>query len=89
MANNKPNEETRTSIDEVNDTLTGIGEKVQSNPKVVVWSCVAVAAVVAIILVYVYAIRQPDRTQPTMHSARPTSSSSWATTLSRSQSISR
>lgn len=61
MANNKPNEETRTSIDEVNDTLTGIGEKVQSNPKVVVWSCVAVAAVVAIILLYVYVIRQPGQ----------------------------
>ena len=29
MANNKPNEEPRTSIDEVNDTLTGIGEKVK------------------------------------------------------------
>ena len=27
MANNKPVEETRNSIDEVNDTLTGIGEK--------------------------------------------------------------
>lgn len=62
MANNKPNEETRTSIDEVNETLTGIGEKVQSNPKVIVWSCVAVAAVVAIILIYVYAIRQPGQT---------------------------
>ena len=61
MANNKPNEEPRTSIDEVNDTLTGIGEKVQSNPKVIVWSCVAVAAVVAIILIYVYAIRQPGQ----------------------------
>ncbi|MCM1076881.1 MAG: tetratricopeptide repeat protein [Bacteroides sp.] len=61
MANKKPNEETRTSIDEVNDTLTGIGEKVQSNPKVVVWSCVAVTAVVAIILLYVYVIRQPGQ----------------------------
>lgn len=61
MATNKPNEETRTSIDEVNDTLTGIGQKVQSNPKIVVWSCVAVAAVVAIILIYVYAIRQPGQ----------------------------
>ncbi|MCM1355615.1 MAG: tetratricopeptide repeat protein [Staphylococcus sp.] len=61
MANNKPNEETRTSIDEVNDTLTGIGEKVQSNPKVIVWSCVAVAAVVAIILIYVYVVRQPGQ----------------------------
>ena len=61
MANNKPVEETRTSIDEVNDTLTGIGEKVQSNPKVIVWGCIAVAAVVAVILIYVYAIRQPGK----------------------------
>ena len=45
----------------MNDTLTGIGEKVQSNPKVVVWACVAVTAVVAIILLYVYAIRQPGQ----------------------------
>ena len=59
MANNKPTEENRTSIDEVNDTLTGIGEKVQSNPKVVVWSCIAVTAVVALLLLYVYVIRQP------------------------------
>ena len=61
MANNKPVEETRTSIDEVNDALTGIGEKVQSNPKVIVWGCIAVAAVVAVILIYVYAIRQPGQ----------------------------
>ena len=61
MANNKPVEETRTSIDEVNDTLTGIGEKVQCNPKVIVWGCIAVAAVVAVILIYVYAIRQPGQ----------------------------
>lgn len=61
MANNKPVEETRNSIDEVNDTLTGIGEKVQSNPKVIVWGCIAVAAVVAVILIYVYAIRQPGQ----------------------------
>lgn len=61
MANNKPNEEPRTSIDEVNDTLTGIGEKVQSNPKIIVWSCVAVAVIVAAVLVYVYAVRQPGQ----------------------------
>lgn len=61
MANNKPQNETRTSIDEVNDTLTGIGEKVQNNPKIIIWSCVGVAAVVAIILLYVYAIRQPGQ----------------------------
>ena len=62
MANNKPNnEQIHTSIDEVNDTLTGIGEKVQSNPKIIVWSCVAVAVIVAAVLIYVYAIRQPGQ----------------------------
>ncbi|MDE6860544.1 MAG: tetratricopeptide repeat protein [Duncaniella sp.] len=61
MANNKPQDENRTSIDEVNDTLTGISEKVQNNPKIIIWSCVAVAAIVAAILIYVYAIRQPGQ----------------------------
>ncbi|MDE6484788.1 MAG: tetratricopeptide repeat protein [Duncaniella sp.] len=61
MANHKPQDETRTSIDEVNDTLTGIGEKVQNNPKIILWSCVGVAAIVAVILIYVYAFRQPAK----------------------------
>ncbi len=60
MATNQP-QETRTSIDEVNDALTGIGQKVQSNPKVIVWSCVAVCAVVAIILIWIFGIRQPGQ----------------------------
>lgn len=59
MANKHQEEETRTSIDEVNDTLTGLGEKVQNNPKTIVYTCVAVAVVVAVILIWVYAIRQP------------------------------
>ncbi len=61
MANNKPQEETRTSIDEVNDTLTGLGSKVQNNPEIIVWSCAGVAVIVAAILIYVYAIRQPGQ----------------------------
>ncbi|MCI8997835.1 MAG: tetratricopeptide repeat protein [Muribaculaceae bacterium] len=61
MANNKPQDETRTSIDEVNDTLTGIGEKVQNNPKPLIWLGIGVAVVVAAILIYVYAIRQPGQ----------------------------
>lgn len=62
MANNKPQDaEVRTSIDDVNDTLTGIGEKVQNNPKIIIWSCVAVAAVVCAILLYMYGYRQPAK----------------------------
>lgn len=59
MANKNHEEETRTSIDEVNDTLTGLGEKVQNNSKTIMYACVAVAVVVIAVLVYVYAIRQP------------------------------
>ena len=59
MANTNQPEETRTSIDEVNDTLTGLGEKVQKNPKTIMYATVAVAVVVIAVLVYVYAIRQP------------------------------
>lgn len=59
MANNNHPEETRTSIDEVNDTLTDLSTKVEKNSKVIVYACVGVALVVALILIWVYAIRQP------------------------------
>lgn len=57
MANN--NEETRTTIDNLNDQLTGIEQKVQNNQKIIAWICIAVAAVVCIVLLYIYAIHKP------------------------------
>lgn len=59
MANKNNQEETRTSLDEVNDTLTDLSTKVEKNSKAIVYSCVGVAVVVALILIWVYAIRQP------------------------------
>ncbi len=60
MAENKKiKDETRTSIDDVNDTLTGLGEKVQKNSRIIVYATVGVAVVIALILIWVYAIRQP------------------------------
>ena len=53
------NNETRTTIDDINDSLVGIEQKVQNNKKGIAWACVAVAAVVCLVLIYVYAIRQP------------------------------
>ncbi|MCC8072169.1 MAG: tetratricopeptide repeat protein [Bacteroidales bacterium] len=58
MANTNQ-QETRTSVDELNDTLTGIEQKVQNNQKIIMWACVAVAAVICLVLLYVYAIRRP------------------------------
>ncbi len=58
MANEKETE-TRTSIDELNDSLSGIEQKVQNNQKKVMWGFAAVMVVVCLILVWVYAIRKP------------------------------
>ena len=58
MANNNETE-TRTSIDDLNDSLTSLEVKVQNNQKKITWGIVAVAAVVCLILVWVYAIRKP------------------------------
>lgn len=52
-------QETRTSIDDINDSLTGIEQKIQKNSKALIWPAVIVAAIIAIVLIYVYAIRQP------------------------------
>ncbi|MBO4995071.1 MAG: tetratricopeptide repeat protein [Muribaculaceae bacterium] len=56
----KQNEnETRTPIDDLNDSLSTIEQKVQNNQKIIVWASVTVAVVVCLILIYVYAIRRP------------------------------
>lgn len=52
-------EETRTSIDDLNDSLTGLEQKVQNNQKAIMWGTIAAAAVVACIFIWIYAIRQP------------------------------
>lgn len=59
MAKKKNEEEIHTSIDDINDSLTGIGEKVQKNSSAIMWACIILVAVVAAALIYVYAIRQP------------------------------
>lgn len=58
MAKDNDNE-TRTKIDDLNDTLSKAELRVQNNKKTIMWASVAVAAVVAIILIYVYAVYRP------------------------------
>lgn len=59
MAKSKKNEEVRTSIDNLNDSLTSIGEKVQKNQKPLMIATICVVAVVALVLVYVFLMRNP------------------------------
>lgn len=60
MANKKNNPaEPQTAIDEINDTLTGLGAKVQNNQKIIYIASAVVAAIALCVLVYIYLIRQP------------------------------
>ena len=55
----KEEQTTHTSIDDLNEQLTGLEVKVQNNTKKIMWGIVAVLAVVCLILIWVYAVRRP------------------------------
>lgn len=55
----KNSQETRTGIDQLNDNLTAVEQKVQSNQRLIAWLCIAAAAVVCVVLIYIYAIHKP------------------------------
>lgn len=51
--------ETRTAIDDLNDSLSKAELRIQNNKKKIMWASLAVAAVVVIALIYVYCIYRP------------------------------
>lgn len=57
MANKK--QTTRTSIDELNETLTSVEQRVENNKKIITWSVAGIVIVAAIILLYFYGISAP------------------------------
>lgn len=58
MSNKNINDNPAAAEKEV-DSLSGLQEKVASNQKTIMWVCVAITAVIAIILIYIFAIRRP------------------------------
>ncbi len=58
MAKNQ--NETRTSIEELNESLSGIEKKVEENKKVIVWAVGAIVAIAAVIFGYVYLFQNPN-----------------------------
>lgn len=58
MAKNKT-EQTNNAIDNLNDTLTGFGAKVQQNQKIIFMIVGILAVVVLGVIVYIYAFREP------------------------------
>ncbi|MEF2643322.1 MAG: tetratricopeptide repeat protein [Paramuribaculum sp.] len=55
----KNNEEPKTGIENLNDSLTKAEQRVEKNKKLIMWICIAAAAVVALVLIYIYAIYKP------------------------------
>ncbi|MCF0204614.1 MAG: tetratricopeptide repeat protein [Muribaculaceae bacterium] len=52
--------ETRTSIEELNESLSSIEQKVENNKKIIVWALGAIVVVAAIVLGYIYGVRNPN-----------------------------
>lgn len=59
MANKQKDSNTRTSIDEINDSLSSIEQRVENNKKIITWSIIGIVALAAIILGYIYGIQKP------------------------------
>lgn len=53
-------ETTRTSIDELNESLSSLEQTVESNKKYIYWVVGAIVVIAVIILGYVYGIRNPN-----------------------------
>lgn len=58
MANNNDNGQ-NNAIDNINDSLTGLGAKVQNNQKIIFIATGILALIVLGVLVYIYAFRDP------------------------------
>lgn len=59
MSKKTTDEETRTSIDNLNDSLTGLSAKVQKNMKVLSIIGLVIAAIVVGIIVYIFLVKKP------------------------------
>lgn len=60
MAKNEQTE-THTKLDDINESLTRAELKVQNNKKAIMWACIAVAAVIVAVLLFIYAYLRPSQ----------------------------
>ncbi|MBS7374769.1 MAG: hypothetical protein KIG52_02345, partial [Muribaculaceae bacterium] len=51
--------QTRTSIDELNENLSSIEQKVENNKKIIIYAATAIVIIAAIIFGYKYLYQQP------------------------------
>lgn len=53
------NKTARTSLENINDTLSSAEQRLENNKKLIYWAVGIAFAVVAVVLIYIYAIREP------------------------------
>lgn len=56
----KETSETRTKIDDLNDSLTRVEQKVQNNKKLILYICIGALALVLLVFGYIYLIHKPS-----------------------------
>ena len=52
-------ENTRTSIEELNESLSSIEQKVENNKNYIYWVCGIIVVIAAAIMIYIYGVRNP------------------------------
>ncbi|MEF9923344.1 MAG: tetratricopeptide repeat protein [Muribaculaceae bacterium] len=58
MAKNEKS--TRTSIEEINESLSSIEQNVEKNKKMILWVVIGIVVVAAVVLGYIYGVRNPN-----------------------------
>ena len=61
MAKNNNPEAEKTSIENLNDNLTKVEQRVQNNQKTIMWAIVALSVVIILVLGYINFIRRPAK----------------------------
>jgi len=56
----KQQQKTRTTLEEVNDSLSGAAQKLEQNQKYVYWALIGIVAIILIVMGYIYGIKKPN-----------------------------
>ena len=56
----KQNQSARTTLEEVNESLTSVAQRIEDNKKYINWALIAIAVIALLAIGYIYGIRNPN-----------------------------
>ena len=59
----KQNQGARTTLEEVNESLTSAAQRIENNKKYINWALIAIAGLVLLAVGYIYGIHNPNLTK--------------------------